>query len=263
MSFLLPKYVQFGTKVVDTFLTAHAERTYSHFHLDLSQADAAGLTDKQFADLIKYVQTWGFSTSCWLSGSTVDRSRGWASVGPRITTFLDEMLSRPNPEKFIALPGEELNNGCPPGPDGVDSIIANVCARCNPLDVPVWLHFTANYPGYPMNPPDGDIDKACAVWWQQWVGKVKGICWQGDNTHPAGLMGAKMWDTRRILARADLSFLTVAFELLASSQLYGRATEEDGCLRGLEMLYCGNDGLGYPAVAGFGNGGRLPDGTAL
>jgi hypothetical protein len=268
MSYLLPKYVQFGTAQIDAFLTAHAQRGYTHFHFDLWQADAAGIGDAQFLDLIEYVQSWGFYTSAWLASSAYDRRGGWASVGPRVTAFLDALLARPQQtlDRFIALPGGELNNAC--SPEGSDAIIANVAARCNPVGIPVWLHFTANYPGYPSQAlvaKRGDnIDTALVEWWQQWVGKVKGLCWQGDQNHPAGLMGAKMWDARRILGWADPSLRLVAFELLATNQLYGRATEEDGCLRGYEMLCCPNaPGYHNPAVSGFGNGGRLPDGSAI
>lgn len=267
MSFLLPKYVQFGTKWVDAILTAHAERDYTHFHFDRFQADAAGLSDKQFVDLIKYVQTWGFFTSCWLTSSSDDRSRGWSSVGPRVTTFLDEMLARPDPQKFIALVGEELNNGCPPGPGGADDIINAVCVRCNPVDVPVWLHFTANYPAWPeqalVDQSGGNVDEACRRWWRRFPSMLKGLCWQGDQNHSAGLMGAKMWDARRIIGAADPSLLTVAFELLASNQFMGRASEEQGCLRGLEMLWCPNGTTGLPEVSGFGNGCRMPEGSAI
>ncbi len=262
MSFLLPKYQQFGVKQIDAFLTAHAERNYSHFHLDRSQADDAGLSDTQFVDLIAYVQSWGFFTSCWLSGSRDDRSRGWASIGPRITTFLDVLEARGQRvlDRFIALPGEELNNGCPPGPAGADAIIRGVCARTTPVGVPTWLHLTSNYADYPPNPR---TDASAVVWWQQWIGQLQGLCWQADPNAPAGLMGAKLWDARRILGRADPAFLTVAFELRAEAQLYGRCTEEQGCLTGLELLYCDNDGLGYPEVAGFGNGARSPEGRGI
>lgn len=261
MSFLLPLYRRFGLRVIDTFLTAHAERSYSHFHLDRWLWDAAGFSLQDAADLIDYLIAWGFYPSLWLCGSLDDRRGGWPLLQPIVEPVL-RMLTATSAraEKAIVLVGEELNNGCPPGADGVDSIIRGVCAWTTPAGVPTWLHFTSNYADYPVNPR---TDASAVVWWQQWIGLVQGLCWQADPSAPAGLMGAKLWDARRILARADPSFLTVAFELRATEQLYGRCTEEQGCLTGLELLYCDNDGLGYPEVAGFGNGARYPDGSAI
>lgn len=267
MSFLLPKYKQFGIQWIDEFLTAHAKRDYSHFHLDRWQWDVAGFSMNDVAAMIDYLISWGFFPSMWLCGSNDDRSNGWPQLKSIIEPVLRMLTAKSSRcEKSIVLVGEELNNGCVPGRmvNGLDWIIEGVCAIANPAGIPVWNHFTSNYPAWPPPPPDGDIDRACAEWWSQWIGKIEGICWQSDPKSPAGLMGAKMWDTRRLLARADPRFLTVAFELRAEEQLFGRCTEEQGCLTGLELLYCDNDGLpGHPEVAGFGNGGRYSDGTSI
>jgi hypothetical protein len=260
MSFLLPWYERHW---IDVILRAHAERGYTHFTLDRWQADRAGFSLSQFANLVAYVQSWGFYTPIWLSGANDDRTQGWRSVGPVISAALDALLTTPTvADNLIALPGEELNNGCPPGPEGADGIIFNVAGRCWHSGVPTWLHFTSNYPGYPPPPPDGNIDAALVTWWQQWEGLVAGLCWQGNQNDSAGLMGAKMYDSRRILHRAGDFFKLVAFELLATNQLYGRATEEQGCLRSLEMLYC-PQGETTQMVWGYGNGCRQPNGDAL
>jgi hypothetical protein len=255
MSFLLPWYPRLWQDVI---LRAHAERGYTHFLLDRWQADKAGLNDAQFVSLIAYVQSWGFFTPIWVTSANDDRSHGWQSVRARVLSFFSA-IPRAVAERCLFLPGEELNNGCPPGPDGADSIIASVCNFANVIGAPAWLHLTANYPDYPPNPR---TDASAVVWWQQWIGKLRGLCWQGNQNDSAGLQGARMYDARRILHRANPSFKLVAFELLATNQLYGRATEEQGCLRGLEMVYC-PQGETIQMVWGFGNGARYPDGTAI
>lgn len=270
MSYFLPYYSlpQYGgTKQVDAILTSHAEANFSHFHLDRSNLDNAGLSLKQQMDLIAYVQSWGFFSSFWACGSGDARAGGWAQIGPTIAAFLNAVVAAGLAPKSVCLAGEELNNGCPPGPAGVDSILNGCAAICNPADLPLWAHFTENYPGYPeqalVDQCGGNVDEACALWWQRFLGKVKGECWQADPDQSAGLQGAKLWDTRRILYRADPSFKVAAFEVMATNQFNGRCTEEYGALRNLELVYCTSDGTAGPVAGGCNGFGRLPDGTPL
>lgn len=287
MSYLLPKYKQFGMPVIDQFLTKHAESSFDMFHLDRWQADQAGMSDSDFCDLIAYCHTWGFFTPIWFTGSGDNRGGGWSSIGARVNSFMKELLLRGQNflDKVIALPGEELNNGCPPGPNGADSIISNVCAAMNPVGVPVQLHFTSNYPGYPENAKPGeDFDKKMVDWIAQWRGRVTGHyvqmdpyspiaytdpnCYNAKNGRPtrmlssAGYMGAKLWDIRRFWARAGFTTPCItAFELMGDPQLYGNCSEQYSALRGLEMLYCTSDGSAPPLTGGCA--ARLQDGTAL
>jgi len=292
MSFLLPKYQQ---PWIDNILCAHATRSYPCFLLGRRQADDAGMSDAQFCDLIEYVQSWGFYVLVWLSSSRDNRSGGWNTIGGRINQFLDVLLARSQhtlDNIASLLPGQELNNGCPPGPGGADDIIANVCARVNPTGIPVDLHFTANYPGYPVNVPPDQADAEMVHWIAQWKGRVRGLFAQMDAYNPvckiggvdrpygdpscynaqhgaglqplssAGYMGAKLWDIRRFWARAGYNTPSIySSELINDAQLYGKCSEEYGCLRGLEMLYCTSDGS-CPPLMGTG-GCRLPDGRPL
>jgi hypothetical protein len=263
MSFLLPWYQQ---PWIDTILMAHAERGYTHFLLDFYHCRKAGLSLQQTLDLIAYVQSWGFFTPIWLTGSNDDRSHGWTSVQPIVEPLVRGLLNASSlTAGFIAFPGQELNTNCEPGPGKADAIIAAVCALCNPSDVDCWLHFSPNYPGYPMNPQPGqNFDVMMVEWIAQWRGRIRGLAWQGDGSQSAGLMGAKMWDARRFWARAGYTDYpcVVAFELMATDELYGHCTEAQGCLRGTEMVYCTSDGSA-PPVAGYGNGARRADGSVL
>lgn len=285
MSFLLPKYQQ---PDIDRILKAHGDCSYDMIHLDRWQADAAGMGDSQFGDLLAYCQSWGFFTSVWFTGSSDNRSGGWSTIGGRVKPFMDMLLGRGQSflDKLIALPGEELNNNCPPGPNGCDSIIDNVCKAMNPVGVPVNLHFTSNYPGYPENAKPGeDPDKKMVDWIHQWRGRVFGHYVQMDPYSPeayidsncynqqhgrpvrrlssTGYMGAKLWDIRRFWARAGYTDYPciVAFELLGDPALYGNCSEPYLALRGTEMLYCTSDGSA-PSMAGA-CAARMADGTAL
>lgn len=261
MSFLLPHYVQFGTPVVDAFLTAHAQRGYSHFHLDRGTAvNVLGGID-QALDLLAYVQSWGFYTSFWLCGTGDDRSGGWPMLQPMIEPFLQRLIARGLADKSIALVGEELNSGCVPGngPNGLDGIINGVCGLTNPVGIPTYLHFTANVPSWQ---PDGMNP---VQWIAEFQGKLTGICSQLNPDDSAGAQGAHLWDTRWRWAAASLDYRVVAFEIMATAELYGQCSEEYGCLRNLELLYCpsGAPTPDAPAVAGCGNGSRYRDGTAI
>lgn len=259
MSYFLPGYVQFGSKWVDKILTAHAKRNYSHFHFDQYTFEQFGLSDAQAADLMAYTQSWGFFTSYWakrpsqaLDGGNFTTTRHL--YVPFLRTLLDRGLAKGG--KLLYVVGEELNSGYRPGPNGLDDVIANMCDLLNPLDVPVWLHFTSNYPAFP-------VDTDFTGWWRPWVGRVKGLLWQADPYASAGLMGAKLWDARKYIGAASVALKVVAFELRGTAQLYGRCTEEQGCLTAWEMICCTRDQTPYPAVAGAGNGPRYPDGMYL
>lgn len=268
ISFLLPHYVQFGTKQIDAFLTAHAIRDYSHFHFDRLEADRAGLSLPQFMDLIDYVQSWGFLTSAWACSSGENRSGGWPMVQPVVEPFLQALASSSRrADSAIVLVGEELNNGTVPGAgaNSLDPLIANVCAITNPAGIPTWLHFTSNYPAWIPPTPPAQFDAALIAWIAQWTGRIRGLCWQSDPSASAGLMGAKLWDARRYYNSADPSMLVSAFELLATEKLYGRCTEDYGCLRGWEMICCTRDNPNPSAlaVAGSCDGLRQPSGRSV
>lgn len=246
----------------DIMLTANAERGYTHLHLSGPGGTRENPTDptdaaqiQKCVDFFTYCQSWGFYTSWWTGGA--GRDKNWAATRPVIEPFLRALIDAGNPERNICIIGNELDGWNRPGPDGLDDIIAGVCAICNPADIPVWLHFNSNKPSWQ---PDG-MDPS--TWWRQWVGRVKGICWQADHYNAAGLMSARMWDTRKILGRADRSLLTSAWELRGLPQLFGTCTEEGGCLTAWEMICATNDNTGLPAVAGSCNGTRYPDGRPL
>jgi hypothetical protein len=252
ISFLLPFYKQ---PYIDQILTAHAQRNLSHFHLDRWNCDSAGLTPSQSLSLINYVQSWGFYTSMWLTGS--NDSRSTLSQYQSLTDPLMSLITKSSStyDKFICLPGEELNNGIPPGSPGLDDILNYECARCNPLDIDIYFHFTSNYRSWYV----GDE----VTWAQQWANKIQGQCWQSDPTDQTnnliGTMGAHFWDSRSFWGSViGPSFTMVAFELTAYNTLFGNSTEEQSATVGDQIQWCPSpQGIG---VSGFGDNARYPNG---
>jgi hypothetical protein len=256
MSYQLPLYQQ---PWIDMILAEHAESGLSHFHFDRGVAvNALGL--QKALDLVAYVQSWGFYTSFWLCGTGDDRSGGWPMLQPMIEPFLQGLIARGLADKSVMLVGEELNSGCVPGsgPNGLDRMIDAICAICNPIGIPVWLHFTANVPAWAA-PGQDDV-----AWIRQFVGRLTGLCWQGNPDDTAGTMGAHLWDARWRWAQADPSFLVSAWELEGENLLYARVTREYAALRGTEMLCCpsGAPSPDAPMVAGAA-AARNYDGSAL
>lgn len=244
----------------DINLTAHAERNFSHFHLSGPGSTAEQRADptdagniQRTVDLFDYVQSWGFFTSYWEGWGNL-RDRNWSQVRHLVEPFLYALINANLASKSIIVLGKELDGYNAGGPD-LDGIIAAICAICNQADMPVWLHFNANKPGWPA--PGQDI----VEWWRQWAGRVKGICWQADPYEKTGTMAARFWDTRKYLGRADTRLLASAWELRGTAQLYGACTEECGALTAWELLCAPNKpDTHYPAVAGSMNGPRYPDG---
>jgi hypothetical protein len=259
MSFFLPYYKQFGMKWIDLYLKTAAEHDYSHIHLDRFNWEKAGFSNNDILDFFNYLISWGFYVSYWATGSQ-DNRPNWDIVGPMCEPLVRSILnSSLLTERLIILPGEELNNGVPPGDLGLDSILDGFTKLCNPSSLPLYFHFTGNVRAW-----WNDQNQTESGWAQMWAPKMQGQYWQGDFDNPAGVMGGHFWDSRNFWANIKSNFDVIAFELLAEGQLYGRFTEDYGCLRGYEMLCC-TIAEGSPAkqVMGFGNGGRMPDGSSI
>jgi hypothetical protein len=271
MSYLLPRY---GQSDIDAILTGHAVRGYTHFHLDLWNALDAGLTPAQFANLIAYVQSWGFFTSAWGLGTSLGSFATWAAAQPYLQPYIQAItaLGSAVAENHICLIGEELNSCTTPGLTGLDDIITHCVALGQPSGMLFGVHFTSNYPAWYGSDVSGP-----SQWWQKFIGKLTFLAWQGDPSDPAGTMLAHLWDSRCYLDDADKSFLATFFEYLGEDELYatpitspyaqfsGPITEEYACLRGFEGI-CATRAAPNPGanpVAGFGGGGRYPNGTAL
>ena len=257
MSYLFPFYAR---NWQDIQLTAHAVRSYSHFHLDQWNWQSAGLSPAQAAALMQYIQSWGFYTTFWGLGTRYGVNwSSWAQAEPYLQPILSALIAAGPTvcENTVLVVGEELNSCTSPA--GLLDIVTNLSPICAGAGIDLWLHLTDNY-------RDWSVDGNGVGWWQQMKSLgVKGLKWQGDVNDPAGTMGAHMWDARSEMAQADPSLLVCAFEYLGDRELYGQVTEQQACLRGFELVCCptGAPTPNAPYVAGYGGGGCLPDGLPL
>jgi hypothetical protein len=246
---------------VDKILTAHAERGYTHFHLSppRDRTDAASI--QETVNLFKYVQSWGFFTSYWATG-TPDapryKDKNWDGIKEIIEPFLRALIAAGEPEKTICLLGEELDSWNRPGPDGLDDIIAHAAPICRDADIPLWLHFTSNKPGW-----EGKAGQSIVDWWR-WLATlgVRGCCWQSNAADSAALQSAHLWDTRKYLGEADSRLKVSAWELEGIRELYGQETEVQAARVAWEMICAtrGSEAPNAPATAGSMNGPHWPDG---
>lgn len=262
MSYLASRYPR---STLDEILTAHAERSYSHFHSDRYSwewnGDGTGLSPQQAADYLAYIQSWGFFTSYWGIGTPDGYFTSWAAAQPLYQPTLDALKAAGSSvcAKTILIVGEELNS-CT-SPQGLQDIVQHLAPICQDLDIPLWLHFTANYPAWPTS---GTIAAKIDFWRVMQSLGVKGLCWQANAFEPTGVMGARMWDARSYMAQASPDLKLCAFEARGSAILAGLGDEDQSCLTGYELLCCTRvPGSNAPAVAGSMSGLRYPDGSAL
>jgi hypothetical protein len=257
MSYLLPRYPRVWQ---DKILTAHAERGYTHFLLDRATWQSAGYSDADAVDLFAYVQSWGFFTSYWATGSSDPRDQNWDGIKPLIAPFLRALIAAGLAEKSICILGEELNSWNRPGPSGLDDIIDGAANICDLNNIPLWLHFTSNVPGWPGKPGESVED-----WWSEMAGGVRGCCWQSNAADSAALQSAHLWDTRWRVAVGDPQLKVCAFELKGNEQLYGRCDETCGSRTAWELVCAtrGPQAPNAPAVAGSMNGPRFGKGNPL
>lgn len=252
ISFLLPWYTRAQQDII---LTQHARRNFSHIHLDWYQAQAAGYSMTQFAQLIAYCQSWGFFTSAWMLSKLFGLYYSWADAAPIIDPLLAAITAQADITKHVAVVGAELNACTQPGSPGLDDMIRETAKR-SPYPA---VHFEPNYPGWP--PPNVPPE----VWYADLGDALKLILWQGDSSQAAATQAAHCWDTRWRAAVGNPDLRVVAFELRASEQLYGRVTENQAALTGWENLCATRNALAPNAlaVAGFGNNARYPNGTPI
>ena len=234
----------------DACLTEHAERGYWHFVV-ASQGwnmpqNGFHWTPAQFVTWCQYVQrTWGFYVVYWGPEQANDPYLA-AAVNAHAIDWLifgEEVDSRNTAEGYA---------------QQLDAVLAG---PANGL--PTAAHFTSNYPeGFPRD--------TFLTNWSKYDGRVH-LMWQANQNNSAGQQAAMLYYARM---RVNLGTVggngllapnsrVYAFETMATNELYGRSTEEYGCLRSLELLYATRLDPRIRPMAGFGNGCRFPDGDPL
>jgi hypothetical protein len=244
---MTPMLILYPRKWQDACLTEHAERNYTHFVIT---GDGWNLTANNFnpspASIVQwaqYVQSWGFYIVYWRSSPMLD--------DPTLQALTD------NHAIDWSIPGEEVDSKLTA--EQYEAILDNTLS-ITANGIPIGAHFTSNYPsGFPRD--------SFLTSWDKYDGKVH-LMWQADQNDPAGMQGARMYYARQRVnlglvggnGNLALNSRVYAYETMATKQLYGQCNEEYGCLRDLELLYTTRDDSRIPAVNGFGNGCRLPNG---
>lgn len=252
MLILYPRYWQ------DADLTEHAERGYDDFVIapsgwNMLENGFTPTTDKILA-WARYVVSWGFRVVLW------QPDRPPSEPSDVLKTLLDAGVVS------FYVHGKEVDSmmSAEDFEQSLQAVDRYIGGR-----IPIGVHFTADggrHMGYPIGfPRDTFLND-----WSPYDGRVH-LCQQLDVDASAGLQGASMWYARRYVncgigdgakGPGAPNSRVIAFETMATAQLYGRCTEEYGCLRSWELL-CGTrtDARVRP-VSGSANGLRKPDGSA-
>jgi hypothetical protein len=254
---LYPRAVQ------DAVLTEHAERGLDDLVIDPESWNGpsngwtmgvGGESPSAVLAWCRYVQSWGFRVVLWRGDPTL-------GLDPMLQTLLEAGVVS------FYVHGEEVDGKMPSEAyerslQGIDQHIGG--------RLPIGVHFTADggrHMGYPIGfPRDTFLND-----WSLYNGRVH-LCQQLDVDASAGLQGSSMYYARLHVncgigdaakGPGAPNSRVIAFETMATNQLYGRCDEAYGCLRTWELL-CGtrSDGRARP-VSGFGNGGRCPNGVCI
>lgn len=260
---MTPMLALYPRKWQDACLTEHAERGYDDFVIALPQPwnaeeNGRSLSTQDTIEWLSYVKSWGFRIVGWRSG------RPPAQVEDLTKILLDSNLldwfinGKEVDQQMIAEDFEESLRA-------IDTYIGG--------RIPIGAHFSAD----PMPPngrgmgyPIGFPRDTFMTSWAPYDGRVH-LMMQMCVDAPAGLQGANMYYARRRIncgmgdgaGPGAPNSRIIAFETMATAQLYGQCDESYGCLRNWELL-CGPraDTCALP-VSGFGNGGCYPSGAVL
>lgn len=256
MTPMLSVYWAMGcTKLVTAVLTEHAERNYTHFiSSGTTPWENPSLTLAQAIAFGRLIKSWGFYNVIWQGDPTYT-----ADWGPLVAAGLCD----------FAIIGEEVDS----------KVIAETyktildTLRAGPLNgIPSGAHFTAGPKGgYPIEAErDTFLAGGATGSWADYNGWLH-LMLQSNQNQTAGTQGACTQYARLRVnlggdggdGRPAPDSRVILFETMASLQLPGLCTEEYGCLRSLEMLYCPITAPGQRAFAGSGNGLRYPDGSPV
>jgi hypothetical protein len=258
LTYFLDRY---GSKWEDTILRAHVEDGYTHFSISPQDSFAAGLSVAAYVAMARRVKDAGLFVHHLM------RSKYYTPAQPDLSA-MDALIGQLLEAGCLDVhtPAWEMNYWSPEICRAmIDHDAALIGTRAS-----FMLHFYPHYISWQLNTETpGDF-------WQRNVGKVDGTLYQADPSWSAGMMAARMTDALDRLAPGGLwglgdsgrghPFDVVGWETIATKQFNNDidgndrlADEDHGNLKGFELCCA----PGRMAVMGFGNGGRMPDGTAL
>lgn len=270
LTYLLDRYDgSWRTKIVDE----HVRASYTHFTLSWpdSHRNGNGQSVSDYVSMSQAVQRRGFYMDHFLTSKIYDAGdmsadQFMAHVDPVLTTLLESGAAD------IITVGWEWNlwNTNIPG-EVTHQIFGEVGKRCAPYGVPVYVHFSTHYTSWQSN--DGTEDR-WQFWrrhnpknagWANYMGPLRGLKYQSDPSWSFNEMQGRIGDTTNRPQSEEVGwgheFNFVAWETFAYAQFESVSgpNEADGDQAGF-ITSCTP---GVASVAGYGNGGRRPDGSAL
>jgi hypothetical protein len=258
LTYFLDRY---GRDWEATILRLHRDYGYSHISLSPQDSFAHGQSEDDYVRM---------AVRCREAGLFVHhlmRSKYYTPTDPDLsdpTALIERLLSEGAMQ--VETPAWECNHWSPSIVRAmIDHDAAVIGLRCR-----ILLHFFPHYISWQAN------DETPTDFWRANYGKVDGVLYQCDPAWSAGMMAARTTDCLDRLAPGGLWGLgdsgrghpidLTVWETIATCQYGngvdgdGRLADEDmGCLKGFECTCA----PGLMTVAGFGNGGRRPEGTPL
>lgn len=265
---MTPMAILYPRKWQDAILTEHAERGYDDFVFAPGgwnmAANGFTPTPANILAWAQYVKSWGFRNVLWYP----DRPPADLAQDPFVTALLDAgvldfYIHGKEVDSFMTSQDFEAS---------LQKADAYIGGR-----IPIGVHFTGDADrsmGYPLDFPRETFLND----WSPYDGRVH-LCQQligletdGSTLTLAGLQGAAMYYARLHVncgigdaakGPGAPNSRVIAFETMATAQLYGKCDEARGCLRSWELLCGTRDNPTARPVNGSGNGLRRPDGSAV
>lgn len=232
---------------------AHRSRVYTHWILWWPNARADGMSLEDFVALVMTVAAAGFWPQVGLNSKDYDprddSPDGWtARTGP----LFDALETAGFTGEFAVWEWDSHNI---PGPPTIDTF-KYFGQRAHRMGASFWIHFLPEHTSWFA---DGD-PRGRYGFYDDLGTDVDGLNYQGDPAWDIGQLQSRLVDTLTQFAAQGNRHKLRAFELTAARQFTEDALTED-VANAIGYLACCTKG---PAtVWGFGNGARMPDGTAI
>jgi hypothetical protein len=238
---------------------AYAARGYTHFVLSWPDSRSQGVTVDQFVALALELTDAGFFVHVMLGSKDYDpHDQTWTQLEPLMAPVLRALIAA-KAVSSVALWETDLWN-IPGAP--LQTILDGIANIAVPADVHQWVHFSTERTSWFV---DGGNRRS---WWQRQNLTLVGILYQDDVNWDMGTRQARLADTQNQFGEpnqqcwltADGKFRLVAWEMDAAAQFSNPQPDENQSdMRGY-LAVCSP---GAVAVAGYGNGARMIDGSVL
>lgn len=241
---------------------AHQARGFTHYQLSPFTSFSNGTSVADFLTVAAEVKAAGFYVVMFMLGKGMDPNVD--NVAPQLDPLLSTLIS--NGLLDTCCVGWELSLWM--DPTQTQAAIDHITAFTVPAGIPTYVHFQVNYTSFPQ---PGDFT---AVFWQNNVGKLSGLYFQGDPGADCGNRQERIIEGLQRFAGNDFyptdcgfghPFDFVPWELSANDQFFNGETEAQGNQIGFQALCtpAQSGPAGTVFAMGFGNGATQPNGAFI